>query len=184
MADLQAHKNVQETGFPSPSFQKIAELWHQAAHEGGQPAPVIEQWTKEISIWAGLEEWTERFIQDVRSRVHLWFPGADEAHLRLLLALTDLADALGCSAPELVQALLVRTSDMLPTGPSEKPVISSPPDYEPLIEAIFRWQAIFELALDQAAAQLDQEHFPAEDLRASLGEMCDLLRAVLSRSST
>jgi hypothetical protein len=56
------------------------------------------------------------------------------------------------------------------------------PDYEPLVEALTHWQALFELALDQASAQLDNDHFPAEALRASLAEMCDLLRAVLTRN--
>ncbi len=55
-------------------------------------------------------------------------------------------------------------------------------DYQPLIEAISNWQAAFELALDQAATHLVPEQFPAEDLHASLAEMCDLLRAVLSRN--
>lgn len=55
-------------------------------------------------------------------------------------------------------------------------------DYQPLIEALNNWQAAFELALDQAAAHLDPEQFPAEDLHASLAEMCDLLRAILSRN--
>lgn len=56
-------------------------------------------------------------------------------------------------------------------------------DYQPLIEAISHWQAIFELALDEAASQLSREQFPAEELSASLAEMCDLLRAVLARHS-
>jgi len=56
-------------------------------------------------------------------------------------------------------------------------------DYQPLIEALNDWQAMFELALDEAAARLDREHFPAEDLSASLSEMCELLRNVLARDN-
>jgi len=56
-------------------------------------------------------------------------------------------------------------------------------DYQPLVEALNDWQAMFELALDEAAARLDREHFPAEDLSASLSEMCELVRDVLARNS-
>lgn len=56
-------------------------------------------------------------------------------------------------------------------------------DYQPLIEALNNWQAIFELALDEAALHLNAEQFPAEELSASLAEMCDLLRDVLAKSS-
>ncbi len=52
-------------------------------------------------------------------------------------------------------------------------------DYEPLIEELNHWQAIFEMALDQAAHHLTLEQFPAEDLSASLADMCDLIRDVL-----
>ncbi len=52
-------------------------------------------------------------------------------------------------------------------------------DYEPLIEELTHWQAIFEMALDEAAQHLTQAQFPAEDLQASLADMCDLLRDVL-----
>lgn len=54
-------------------------------------------------------------------------------------------------------------------------------DYEPLIEALNNWQAIFELALDEAALHLSSEQFPSEELSASLTEMCDLLRHVLAK---
>ena len=57
-------------------------------------------------------------------------------------------------------------------------------DYQPLIEALNNWQAIFELALDEAALHLNAEQFPAEEMSASLAEMCDLLRDVLVKSST
>ncbi len=56
-------------------------------------------------------------------------------------------------------------------------------DYKPLIEALNDWQAIFELALSEAAFHLNQEQFPAEELSASLAEMCDLLRDVLINSN-
>jgi hypothetical protein len=56
-------------------------------------------------------------------------------------------------------------------------------DYQPLIEALNNWQAIFELALDEAALYLSSEQFPAEELSASLAEMCDLLRDVLAKNS-
>jgi len=56
-------------------------------------------------------------------------------------------------------------------------------DYGPLVEALNDWQAMFELALDEAATHVDHEHFPAEDLSASLSEMCELLRDVLAKSS-
>jgi len=52
-------------------------------------------------------------------------------------------------------------------------------DYEPLIEELSHWQAIFELALDEAAHYLTLEQFPVEDLRTSLSDMCDLIRDVL-----
>jgi hypothetical protein len=52
-------------------------------------------------------------------------------------------------------------------------------DYEPLIEEINHWQAIFEIALDEAAHHLTLEQFPAEDLKASLADMCELIRVVL-----
>lgn len=51
--------------------------------------------------------------------------------------------------------------------------------YEPLIEELNHWQAIFEMALDQAAHYLTLEQFPAEDLSASLADMCELIRDVL-----
>jgi hypothetical protein len=56
-------------------------------------------------------------------------------------------------------------------------------DYQPLIEALNDWQAIFELALSEAALHLNPEQFPAEELSASLAEMCDLLRDVLAKNS-
>lgn len=56
-------------------------------------------------------------------------------------------------------------------------------NYQPLIEALNDWQATFELALDEAAIRLDNEHFPAADLSASLSEMCQLLRGVLTRDN-
>jgi len=51
----------------------------------------------------------------------------------------------------------------------------------PLIEAISNWQGIFDMALDTAAQLLPPEQFPATDLQASLAEMCNLLRDVLSQ---
>jgi hypothetical protein len=51
----------------------------------------------------------------------------------------------------------------------------------PLIEAISSWQGIFDIALDTAAQLLPPEQFPATDLQASLAEMCNLLRDVLSQ---
>jgi hypothetical protein len=54
----------------------------------------------------------------------------------------------------------------------------------PLIEALSGWQGIFEIALDTAAQLLTPEQFPAADLQASLAEMCDLLRDVLSQCNT
>lgn len=56
-------------------------------------------------------------------------------------------------------------------------------NYQPLIEALNDWQAIFELALNEAALHLNPEQFPAEELSASLAEMCDLLRDVLIKSN-
>jgi hypothetical protein len=56
-------------------------------------------------------------------------------------------------------------------------------DYQPLIEALNNWQAIFELALDEAAQHLDPDQFPAKELSASLAEMCELLRDVLAKNS-
>ena len=56
-------------------------------------------------------------------------------------------------------------------------------DYQPLIEALNNWQAIFELALDEATLYLSSEQFPAQELSASLAEMCDLLRDVLAKNS-
>jgi hypothetical protein len=56
-------------------------------------------------------------------------------------------------------------------------------DYQPLIEALNDWQAIFELALSEAAFHLNPEQFPAQELSASLAEMCDLLRDVLIKSN-
>ncbi len=52
-------------------------------------------------------------------------------------------------------------------------------DYEPLIEELSHWQAIFEMALDEAAHYLTREQFPVEDLRASLVDICELIRDVL-----
>nr|BBH87547.1 hypothetical protein KTC_22980 [Thermosporothrix sp. COM3] len=52
-------------------------------------------------------------------------------------------------------------------------------NYEPLIEELSNWQALFETALDEAARLLTAEQFPAEALQASLAEMCALLRDVL-----
>ena len=63
-------------------------------------------------------------------------------------------------------------------------VVDGVVDYQPLIEALNDWQAIFELALSEAALHLNSELFPAEELSASLSEMCDLLRDVLVKSST
>ncbi|GHO61271.1 hypothetical protein KSC_001630 [Ktedonobacter sp. SOSP1-52] len=54
-------------------------------------------------------------------------------------------------------------------------------DFQPVIEAIDDWQGIFEIALDTAAQLLPPEQFPATDLQASLAEMCNLLRDVLSQ---
>jgi len=56
-------------------------------------------------------------------------------------------------------------------------------DYGPLVEALNDWQAMFELALDEAATRIGRELFPAEDLNASLSEMCELLREVLTSKS-
>lgn len=55
-------------------------------------------------------------------------------------------------------------------------------DYQPLMDELDIWQGIFELALDEAAKHLDPQQFPAQDLHASLEEMCDLLRIVLLNS--
>jgi hypothetical protein len=57
-------------------------------------------------------------------------------------------------------------------------------DYQPLIEALNNWQAIFELALDEAALRLSPDQFPAKELSASLAEMCELLRDVLAKNSS
>ena len=54
-------------------------------------------------------------------------------------------------------------------------------DFLPLIDALSSWQGIFEIALDTAAQLLPPEQFPAADLQASLAEMCNLLRDVLSQ---
>ncbi len=63
------------------------------------------------------------------------------------------------------------------------PAVERAVDYQPLIEVLSDWQAMFELALDEAATRVDREHFPAEDLSASLSEMCELLREVLTSNS-
>ena len=62
-------------------------------------------------------------------------------------------------------------------------VVDGAVDYQPLIEALNNWQAIFELALDEATLYLSSEQFPAQELSASLAEMCDLLRDVLAKNS-
>lgn len=201
MEDSKARKDYSGPETPSQSLQKVSELWRQVSEESSQPALLLEQWTQDISIWANLREWIEAFMQDVRSGTHLWFPGADESQLRLLIALADLAEALGCSTTELVEVLLKNTQV---SAHSPFPAVDVPPspedppkqiygqqagekrtvDYRPLIEALYTWQAIFELALDKAASQLGREQFPAEDLSASLSEMCDLVRAVLDKNSS
>jgi hypothetical protein len=56
-------------------------------------------------------------------------------------------------------------------------------DYQPLIEALDNWQAIFELALDEAALHLSPDQFPVKELSASLAEMCELLRDVLAKNN-
>ncbi len=63
-----------------------------------------------------------------------------------------------------------------------EPLLSDQKEYFlPLIETISNWQGIFEIALDNAAQLLPPEQFPATDLQASLAEMCNLLRDVLSQ---
>lgn len=83
----------------------------------------------------------------------------------------------------------VEASEILVVEMNEKEEVQSLPaveraiDYQPLIEVLNDWQAMFELALDEATTYLDRELFPAEDLSASLSEMCELLRDVLAKSS-
>ena len=55
-------------------------------------------------------------------------------------------------------------------------------DYQALIDELDIWQSIFELAMEEAAHSLGPQQFPAQDLQALLGDMCDLLRAVLITS--
>jgi hypothetical protein len=195
----------------SINLQLVAELWHQASEESGQPNLLFEQWVQEIRSWAKLAGWRTESTQGVRARESLWLPNLSETQLQLLLALADLADALGCSASQLTQTLLgsaqassplphennshlshqlqatdssaatqlnLAKPDSLPTTPQHMV------DYQPLVEMLTNWQAIFELALDCAATQLDKEQFPAEALSASLAEMCDLLRAVLNQAGS
>lgn len=66
----------------------------------------------------------------------------------------------------------------------KQPLSDKKEHFLPLIEAISNWQGIFELALDNAAQLLTPEQFPAADLQASLAEMCNLLRDVLSQCNT
>lgn len=63
----------------------------------------------------------------------------------------------------------------------EQPLFEQQDYFQPLIEELTSWQGLFEMALDTAAQHLPPEQFPATDLQASLAEMCDLLREVLSQ---
>lgn len=66
----------------------------------------------------------------------------------------------------------------------EQPFSEQQEHFLPLLEALSSWQGIFEIALDTAAQLLTPEQFPATDLQASLAEMCNLLRDVLSQCNT
>jgi len=68
------------------------------------------------------------------------------------------------------------------THQKEELLLSDQKEYfQLLIEAINNWQGIFEIALDTAAQLLPPEQFPAADLQASLAEVCNLLRDVLTQ---
>ncbi len=207
MGNQQNGGNPQVSGPLLACLEPLAKLWRQAGEESAQQSLLFEQWTQEVRSWAHLTEWSTAVTEAFRSRASLWLPHVDATQFRLLLALAGLADALGCNATQLTLLLLSAARDLAPDGNNSSAashcsqeivntqVAQGAPqtasrspggadtaiDYHPLIEALTEWQTIFELALDEAAARLDKEVFPAEDLSASLSEMCDLLRAALAR---
>lgn len=211
MANQHEQDAIHERKPSSMNLHLLAELWHQASEEGRQPNLLFEQWVQEIRSWARLAGWRTEFTQGFRARESLWLPNIGETQLQLLLALANLADALGISASQLAQVLLdsAHPSSLLPNkntklfshqvpSTDSMPATQSYPakpdslsatqehvaDYQPLVDMLTNWQAVFELALDQAALLLDKEQFPAKELSASLAEMCDLLRAVLAKASS
>lgn len=177
-----AHQQEQDAiHVPEPSsipLQLLQELWRQASEESSQPNILLEQWIQEVRSWAKRAGWRPEFAQGFRAKESLWLPNLSEAHLQLLLALAHLADALGCSASQVTQVMLTSAKPDSSLATHEPAV-----DYRPLVDTLTHWQAIFELALDQAALLLDKEQFPAEALSASLAEMCDLLRAAFAQAS-
>lgn len=199
---------------PLSTCQRIlTTLWQRASEEGSQPPIVFEEWVEEVSSLAKLAEWKADFKQKLREGANLWLPGEDLQELGILLAITHLADGLGCTASQLAKAFTelslsdLKQSISIGSSTGEPPLMNQPEaerspaaeenqtklsqnsltadkaiDYQSLIEALNDWQAMFELALDEAAARLQHEEFPAKDLSASLAEMCELLRDVLSRN--
>jgi len=149
----------------------LAAIWQRAEKEGDQRL-LFEEWVQEVGNWAGLEEWKARVRQELHNGAHLWLPSDNIHELGVLLAIADLASEIGSSPTQLARAIMA--------SPQAK---VEAVNYQPLIEALNDWQATFELALDEAAARLDNKQFPARDLSASLDEMCGLLRDVLSRNS-
>lgn len=193
--------------------QILTTLWGRASEESEQPVALFEDWMQEVSDWAGLVGWQASLKEKLHYGENLWLPGMKEQELALLLGIFTLANALGCSPIHLAQALLrlpyfssgqlaqlqqervthshqeetvsmsaptIQEQDERHTGP----VFGKAVDYHPLIEALTNWQAMFELALDEAATHLDQELLPMQDLQTSLSEMCDLLRDVLLKISS
>jgi hypothetical protein len=186
-------------------IQILTALWQRASEESNQPYDLFEEWMQEVSSWGRLSEWKADFKQKLRFEDNLWLPSTEPEELAVLLAIADLADALGCNVSQFAKAIMklgqpsedssesltivnqvevihaneIKTSqekvDQLP------PAINRAVDYQPLVDTLNDWQAMFELALDEAAKRLDSEYFPAEDLSASLSEMCELLRGVLTK---
>jgi len=194
--------------------QILTALWQRAAEEGSQQHTLFEEWTQEVNEWARLPEWKAELKQRHYDGDNLWLPSLNSHESGVLLGIAMLADALGCTVTQFVEAFmelrssdfkqssqtessagsvlgvdLIETNDAPTVEMDQKKVAQSSlavdrlVDYQPLIEALNDWQATFELALDEATTHLDNEHFPAADLSASLSEMCELLRGVLARGN-
>ena len=165
-------------------------LWERLTQESNQPEQLLEKWVAEVSLWAGLDQYRSSLHNDA----NLWLPTTDEAELDILLGLAALSSATGYSSTNIVQNLLtekILSQENQPDRQIEitKPILSEAQttpninNNELLIENLTDLQALFELALSKASQQLDSQIFPALELEIYLAEMCDLLRAVLTRET-
>ncbi|HEX2913496.1 MAG TPA: hypothetical protein VH186_22020 [Chloroflexia bacterium] len=188
----------------------LHELMERASRESAQPGQLLEEWLGEVSAWARLDEYKSRLNQETNLWLPTSDERELQAMLGLSLLAGALdcrpaelarlilrpqeqeqppvvkvepVPGLSQTEPSPITPLSEET-DNVGAEEGKKASVQSSTGYTEkaalLLEALAEWQDTLQMALAEAGDRLDPLEFPAEDLKAYLNEMYQLLHAFLS----